>query len=149
MYGLTPFNKNILKKNGQNYLNYYDMLDDFFDTGIFNPRSIRNDTFKMDIKEEEKAYIIEAEMPGINRENISIDYENENLTIGVKSCQIVNEEEENNYIHKERRATSMHRSVYLKDIDVKNIDAKLENGILIINIPKLEVSTNKLQIEVK
>lgn len=149
MYGLTPFNKNqIQKRDGRDFVDFYNMFDDFFNNNFLSSKSLKNDTFKVDIKEQDTSYIIEAEMPGIKKEDIKLDYQNDNLTISVQSNEEINEEKEN-FIHRERRTTSMQRSIYLKDIDVQGIDAKLQDGILEIVLPKIEPSSSKLQIEIK
>ena len=127
---------------------FRSMLDDFFSDSFFSPRSLRNDTFKMDVKDLETSYVVEAELPGIKKEEVKLDYENDRLIISVESSQSVDEEKEN-YVHRERRRTSLQRALLLKNIDVSRIDAKLEDGVLNITIPKMEEQSNKIQIEVK
>ncbi|MEA4987858.1 MAG: Hsp20/alpha crystallin family protein [Anaerovorax sp.] len=149
MYGLTPFNRNqIQKRDGRDFVDFYNMFDDFFNNNFLNTRNLKTDTFKLDVKEQDSSFIIEAEMPGIKKEDIKLDYQNDNLIITVQSNEEIKEEKEN-FIHRERRTTSMQRSVYLKDIDVQNIDAKLQDGILQIVLPKTEPSAGRLQIEIK
>lgn len=134
MFGLTPFNRNGLQNNN-GVTDFYNAIDDFFNNSFMPLRDLRNDTFKVDIKEIEGAYLIEAEMPGIKKEDIQIDYHNESLIIGVKRQEEVNEEQPN-YIHRERHMTAMSRSIYLKDINEQAIEAKLEEGMLKIVVPK-------------
>ncbi len=149
MLGLTPYNKNQMQRRGDsNFVDFYNMLDDFFSDSFFSPRSLRNDTFKMDVKDLETSYVVEAELPGIKKEEVKLDYENDRLIISVESSQSVDEEKEN-YVHRERRRTSLQRALLLKNIDVSRIDAKLEDGVLSITIPKMEEQSNKIQIEVK
>ena len=149
MLGLTPYNKNQMQRRGDsNFVDFYNMLDDFFSDSFFSPRSLRNDTFKMDVKDLETSYVVEAELPGIKKEEVKLDYENDRLIISVESSQSVDEEKEN-YVHRERRRTSLQRALLLKNIDVSRIDAKLEDGVLNITIPKMEEQSNKIQIEVK
>lgn len=149
MLGLTPFNKNQLqKRNGYDLMDFYNMFDDFFDDNMLGLRSLRNDTFKMDVKEQEQSYLVEAELPGIKKEEIKLDYQDGRLMISVSRQEEVNEEKEN-YIHRERRTSSMQRSIYLKDVDLGKIEAKLEDGVLRISLPKTEPTSNRLQIEVK
>lgn len=149
MLGLTPYNKNQVQRRGDsNFVDFYNMLDDFFGDSYFSPRSLRNDTFKMDVKDLETSYVVEAELPGVKKEEIKLDYDKERLIISVESTQSV-DEEKNNYVHRERRRTSLQRALLLKDVDVSGIDAKLDAGILTINIPKMALQENKIQIEVK
>lgn len=149
MLSLTPFNKNqIQRRNGADLMNFYNMFDDFFDDNFFNMRSLKNDTFKMDVKDQDSHYLIEAEMPCTKKEEIKLEYLDNHLVIRVEKQEEINDEHEN-YIHKERRSSSMQRSIYLKDINLKDIDAKLEDGVLKIQIPKSEPDANRIQIEVK
>ena len=150
MFGLTPFNSNLVKRRNatNDYVDFYDIIDDFFNDSFFAPRTLRNDTFKIDVQEKDSAYLVEAELPGVKKEEISVDFDDGRLNIKVQRNEEVNEEKDN-YIHRERRACSMQRSLYLKDIVAKDIEAKLEEGILKIVVKKAEKPDNKLQIEVK
>lgn len=149
MLGLTPFNKNQLQRQGgYDLMDFYNMFDDFFDKDFFNVRNLKNDTFKMDVKELDQSFLIEAEMPGVKKEEIQLEYQDNRLSICINRQEDINEEKEN-YIHRERRVSSMQRSIFLKDVNIDSIDAKLEDGILRIQIPKSEPQANRVQIEVK
>ncbi|WP_070000231.1 Hsp20/alpha crystallin family protein [Cellulosilyticum sp. I15G10I2] len=148
MFGLTPFNRHAVQKTNNEFVDFYNMIDDFFNDSFLPGRSLRSDTFKLDVKENEQEFLIEAEMPGIKKEEINLDYNDGRLTILVQRNEEVNEEKQN-YIHRERRAASMQRGLYLKNIKADSIDAKLENGILKIIAPKLELEANKQRIEIK
>ena len=148
MFGLTPFSRNAVQKNNDGFVDFYNIIDDFFNDSFLPVRSLRNDTFKMDVKENEKEFLIEAEMPGIKKEEVKLDYNDGRLIISVHKDEQVNDEKDN-YIHRERRVSSMQRGIYLKNIKLDAIDAKLENGILKIIAPKLEIAENKHQIEIK
>lgn len=149
MFGLTPLNRNQLqKRDGHDFIDFYNMLDDFFSDNPFSLRNPGSQAFKLDVKDQGNAYLVEAEMPGTKKEEIKLDYQNDYLIIKVEKNEEINEEKEN-FLHRERRSSSMQRSVYLKDIDVANVEAKLEDGILKISLPKIEQPSNKLQIEIK
>ena len=149
MFGLTPLNRNQLqKRDGHDFIDFYNMLDVFFNDSPFGFRAPETGVFKMDVKDQGNAYLVEAEMPGIKKEEIKLDYQNDYLIIKVEKNEEINEEKES-YLHKERRSSSMQRSVYLKDIDAANVDAKLEDGVLKISLPKSEPAASKLQIEIK
>lgn len=149
MLALTPFSKNpVRRQSGNDLMNFYNMFDDFFDDNFFNMRSLKNDTFKMDVKEQDQSYLIEAEMPGVKKEEIKLDYQDGQLLISVQKEENINDETDN-YIHRERRMTSMQRGMMLKNINAEAIEASLEDGILRIILPKLEPKSNKVQIQVK
>jgi len=129
MYFLKPFN---------------EMVDNFFNDSII---SYSNKPFRLDIKENDTEYQIEAELPGVKKEEIKVEYNNDQLSISVEREDNINQEQKN-YIHKERKYASMKRCFYLRDVNEEAISAKLENGILIITAPKSEKAINRL-IEIK
>ena len=86
------------------------------------------------MSEDEKEYIIDAELPGMKKSNIDIHAEDNQLVIHAFQDE-ESEQKEQNYIHKERRFVSR-RAVYLPNIDSDGIKAKYEDGILSITVPK-------------
>jgi len=124
----------------------FSMMDEFFNNSL--PQKEVKCGFRLDVLENEKSYVVEGELPGIERENINIDFENNLLKISVEQSS---EEtvEEKNYIHRERKMYSMERVVKFKNVNQENIEAKLENGILKVVLPKLEVVDTKKRIEVQ
>lgn len=149
MFGLTPYNSNYIKRrNTDDFADFYSIIDDFFKDSFYPVRSLRYDTFKVDVKEENDKYAIEAELPGVKREEISLDFDEGRLTISVQRNEEVNEEKDR-YIHRERKVCSMQRSLYLKDIKPEGIEARLENGILKVDVLKEDKAVNKFKIEVK
>lgn len=144
MASLIPFNK---KRNDLMNLGFNDfsnMLDDFFSAnGLPFERSLRHDTFKVDIKDEEDKYVIEAEVPGVKKEDIQVTIDDGRLNLSVKH-ESVSEEEGSKYIHRERRMSQMSRSILLKDVSEEGAQAKLEDGVLKLIFPKKEnVETSK------
>lgn len=147
MRGLIPFNRrrNELFAN-RSPLN--NMLEDFFsEDGLFS-RNFLRDSFKVDVCDNEKEYIVQAEIPGANKEDVEVEMEKGRLTIAIKKEEN-KDEETKNYIHKERRTASMSRSIYLADAQDSEITAKLENGILEIIVPKVEKTNAVKKIEIQ
>jgi len=134
MPGLIPFNRN-LTRTGTGFEDFYNMLDDFFSDDIMRNRNLLRDTFKIDIAEKDNEYLVEAELPGIKKEEIELSIEDENLCISVNRLEETNKDGKS-YIHRERRATSMNRRIRLASVRLGEITAKLEEGILSITIPK-------------
>ena len=148
MAGLVPFNRKN-KLIGPSFEDFYGMLDDFFSDDIVPRRSLIRDTFKLDVEEKDKEYVIEAELPGVKKEEVSLEINEGHLKISIKREEII-DEEKRNFVHKERRYSSMTRSIYLKDAKSEDIKAILDNGVLNITVPKKEsdkVMTNKIEIE--
>ena len=143
MAGLVPFNRKNMESMTGGFEDFYNLLDDFF-----TPRSLERSTFKMDLHETEKEFVIEADLPGVQKDQISLNLEEGKLTIAVNREESV-ENAQKNYLHKERRVSSMSRSVLLKDANPAEVKAKLENGVLTVSISKMEkqVISRKIDIE--
>lgn len=148
MAGLVPFNRNKLSLSSIGFEDFYNVLDDFFSDRRSPRRSLAADTFKVDVKEHEKEYCIEAELPGVKKEEIHLELNEGRLTISVNRKEEV-EENKNNYIHRERRLSSMQRAVHLADANDKGINAQLVDGVLSITIPKKEKHDNTIKIDIQ
>ena len=121
-------------------------FDDDFDD-FFKPVMRRNDV-KCDIYEENDEYHIEMDIPGYDKKDINIEVKDGYLTIKA-SKETEDKEESKNYIRRERVVGSFTKSFALGDVDTDKIDAKFENGILNVTIPKQEVVDNTKTIEIK
>ena len=149
MFGLTPVYKSpVQRKQAIDLVDFNQLMENFFDDGFFNSRITRNDLFRMDVQDLEEAFVIEADLPGIPKESIDIQYDDGKLTIRVQHEQ-VEDNVQGKYLHKERRQVSMERSLYLKEIDREQIDASLNDGVLTIRLPKQNKSSTKTQITIR
>lgn len=137
MASLIPFNKKNSLIRSDGFDDFYNMLDDFFTNPLTMSRNLMNDSFKLDIKDKEDKYVVEVDLPGVNKEEIDLSLNEGRLTISIEREE-KEDKEEKNYIHRERRYSSMSRSVYLGDIKDEDVKAKLEDGVLCIEIPKGE-----------
>ncbi|HHU16734.1 MAG: Hsp20/alpha crystallin family protein [Anaerovoracaceae bacterium] len=148
MRGLVPFNRRNSNLIPTGFDNFYNMLDDFFSDGWFPRRSLERDTFKVNVQQNDTEYLIEAELPGVSKDEINVELHDGRLTISVEREEKVDEEKKN-YIHKESRYCSMRRSMYLADAETKGIKAKLDNGVLSIIVPRQvqAVKPEKIEIE--
>lgn len=149
MAGLIPFNQgksNMLRPRG--FDDFAEMLDDFFSDNWTQSRSLMRDTFKVDVEDAKNQYIIEADLPGVRREEISLDMSDGRLTISVNREE-KKEEEGKNYVHKERRFCSMQRSIYLAEADADGITAKLQDGVLKVTVPKLDNTQTSRKIVIE
>jgi len=150
MTGLIPFNlRNAgLVRTGAGFEDFYNMIDDFFSEGNAPGRNLLRDTFKIDIVEKEKEYVIEAELPGIKKEEVDLSVDDGALCISVNRTD-ESDKDEKSYIHRERRFSSMQRRVRLTGTKLDEISAKLDNGVLSVTIPKdIKVaSTRKIDIK--
>lgn len=105
--------------------------------------------FRVDISEDEKAMHIEAELPGAKKEDIKLQVEDGILTISAERKQET-EEKKKNYHRVERIYGHFSRSFTLGDnVDQEHIDAKYDNGVLHVTLPKTEQPKSTKQISVK
>ncbi len=149
MVGLVPFNrrnKDLATKTG--FEDFYNVLDDFFSSDWPIKRTLAFDTFKVDVQDKGNEYLIEAEMPGISKEEIKVGLDDGKLTISVTKNENT-EEKDKNYIHRERRSVSMSRTIHLTDADSSGIKAKLSEGLLRITVPKEEKTSATIDIDVE
>ncbi|MFP4365168.1 MAG: Hsp20/alpha crystallin family protein [Spirochaetia bacterium] len=121
------------------------MMDSFFDTAP----SVSHGKFPaVDVQETGKAYILEADLPGMTEKDVKLEVKDNVLTISSEK-EVENEEKKEGYLLSERRKTSFSRSFALpRDADKKNIKARFKNGILKLDIPKTEES-QPARIEIK
>ncbi len=128
---------NMISRNGF----FGDLWDDFVDS------SRNNALLKSDVYEDDNNYIIEIDIPGYTKENVSIDYENGYLIISaVRSSNV----DEARYIRKEKYYGEYKRSFYIGDVDENDISATFYNGVLKIIFPKTSVKQeHKKRIEIE
>ena len=125
MFELTPF----VKRNAFSPF-FRDFDEDFF-------RFPQTADFKTDIKDMGNEIVLEADLPGVKKENIKIDIENKFLTI---SAQRKEEKEEKdakgNFLRRERSYGSFSRSFDISGIKTDEITAKYTDGVLTLTLPK-------------
>ncbi len=104
-------------------------------------RSFWNDTeltaFRTDIKKQDGNYILEAELPGFKKEDISIDIDKDCLTISAEHKSEENEDDKDKgFIRRERYYGSYSRSFNIKGIDADAISASYNDGVLTLTMPE-------------
>lgn len=150
MFRLTPYNTRgqVIRRN-DDLTDLYSLFDDVWNNDpVFKNTSIGNGSFKVDIQDKETSFVLEAELPGVSKEDVSVDYKDGLLTIKVEKAE-AKEEEKNNYIYKERRQNSLQRVFKMKGIQRDALTAKLENGILTVEAPKLDEVVNNYKVEIQ
>ena len=148
MAGLIPFNRRHGRLINRGFEDFYNMVDSFFNEGLTYGGNFAPGNFKMDIEEKDNEYLVEAELPGVKKEEVNLELDDGRLTISVQREERIDQEKKN-YIHKETRYSSMSRSVYLHDAKQEGVKAKLDNGILSIVVPKDEKSNNVKRIDIQ
>lgn len=92
-------------------------------------------TMKTDIIENDDNFKIIMDMPGFSKEDVKITTNNDTLLIAVQK-EIKKDEEEKNYILKERSSTSMARRFQIRDLSPNKIKASFKDGILQVFVEK-------------
>ena len=100
------------------------------------------------IDEDEKSYCLEIDMPGVKKEDLEIGIKENILSVSAKRKKMMKSE---NGESKEEVISSYEQSfnISTKGIDVENIEANLNNGVLIITLPKKEEFKYEKKIEIK
>ena len=93
----------------------------------------------VEIEDKGKEFIVKAELPGVSKENLDIDIDKNCICINAKKEEEKTEEnKEHTYKKSEFRYGEFSRTVYFpEDVDTNKTEAKLENGVLTINVPKV------------
>ncbi|MGO9443680.1 MAG: Hsp20/alpha crystallin family protein [Thiobacillaceae bacterium] len=125
-------------------------LDDLF-RGFFRP--VRYDKelpqFKMDVKEDDKAYTVHADLPGVKKEDIHVTIDGNMVTVSAESRRESEQKEGEKVLKRERYYGSVRRSFSLgADVDEANASAKYSDGVLELSLPKRATSAQK-RVEVR
>ncbi|HEX6594158.1 MAG TPA: Hsp20/alpha crystallin family protein [Bacillota bacterium] len=147
MFDLKPFKK----KNDDLFERMVESFNEVFNRDEVTPLNGRFNSFRTDVKETKKAYYIEAELPGFDKEDISIQVDDNYLTIRAKRDEEKETtDEDDKIIRQERRYGEFIRRFYVDDIEEDKIKAKLRRGILRIKVPKEDAKdTIKGRIEIE
>jgi HSP20 family protein len=125
----------IQQRNSDTYsMTPFDFFEDF-SRNLFN--DFKSNLIKTDIHETDNEYIVEAELPGISKDNIQVTYEDGVLTIsGQQQIDIVDEDKKGKLIRSERSLTSVRRQYLLENVKEDEIKASYSDGILKVTLPK-------------
>ncbi|MFT2007407.1 Hsp20/alpha crystallin family protein [Pontibacter sp. 13R65] len=123
------------------------MLDRFFNESL-NTRSVSAFTPYVDACETDKGFELELALPGLRKEDISIDFQEGKLTISGER-KLEKKEDNRRYHMIETQYGSFTRTFYLPDnVNPDQIKAQLTDGILHVSVPKDEQKTMKRQIKI-
>jgi HSP20 family protein len=133
-----------LKLYGRDPLKMFeDVFNERLTPFISSMGSMIAPTFKVDISEDEKAFYISADIPGVKKEDVKVTMEDDLICISAERTQ-EEEEKKKNYHRVERSWGSLSRSFTVGgNVDSENITATYDNGVLKIVVPKKEVTPPK------
>lgn len=139
MFDMVPFRKNDLIRRDDFFTPF---LKNFFNDDFFSTINDVQGSFKVDLKETDESYLVEADLPGIEKEAIDIEFNNNYLVISAKRNESIEDKKEN-YVRRERRYGEFKRSFYIDNVDESKIDASFDHGVLKITLPKLNKGNDK------
>ena len=130
MFNLTPFQFNDIERN---------LFPAFFGEEFLG-NSLGS--FRTDLHDNGKEYLIEAELPGFAKDEIQVKVEDNSLTISAQRHE-AKEEKRDNYIRRERCSGRLVRSFALDGVQSEGIKAEFKDGILKLSLPKKEGQESK------
>lgn len=116
-----------------------DLFDDFFEPRYYSYNHNQS-LMKTDIKETDQGYELFIDLPGVKKEDLKAELKDGYLTITAATNQSKDKKDsEGKYICRERYSGTFSRNFYVGEhVTQDEIKAKLENGTLILQIPKKE-----------
>lgn len=131
-----------------NPMTRYDPLDDLFRGFFVRPvemgMSAETPAIKIDVKEQENAYLVHAEMPGIRKEDIHVSIDGPTVSISAERKQEKDVKEGERVLRIERYFGKVARSFQLgQDIDDARASAKFTDGVLELTLPKKAATQSK------
>ncbi|MDD4077867.1 MAG: Hsp20/alpha crystallin family protein [Bacilli bacterium] len=139
----------MIRKNKKRDLGLFDdpFFSDFFDTPLlFDDRRV----MRTDLREEDNRYLLDIELPGLNKQDIKLSLEDGYLTVDVvKEESKEQKDDKGNYVRRERHYGNCSRTFYLGDVKEADITANYNNGILTVSVPKAEAVDKKKYIEIE
>lgn len=129
-------------------------FDDLMGNWFRSPTVVRREeaarTPAIDVSETESAYLVKAELPGVARDGLNVTINDGVLTINAERKEEKKDEKDGRLIRQERYYGKFVRSLRLgSDIDEARIDARYEDGVLHLTLPKTaEIKPRKVDIKI-
>jgi len=137
----------IKRNNGTTMTNLFDDIfsKDLFNWGLDNYSGTATSLPGVNIRENAEHFLVEMAAPGMNKEDFKIELDGNNLTISSQRTQADEPRQDERYTRREFSYQSFQRSFTLpKDVvDIDHIQAKYQNGVLNLVIPKKEEAKQK------
>jgi len=148
VFAIVPFN---FKTNPAKMKDSWEKLMETVLDQPMNPLnkvSAMFSSFKVDVKDKGYSYEIKADLPGFEKEEIRLSYEDEYLTILAEKEEAKQADDEK-YICRERHHGKMERSFYIDDIVEGQIKAEFKEGVLTVVLQKATSIVNRKRITVE
>jgi HSP20 family protein len=145
MFDIVPFRRGSQDKRGDFFPAF---VRSFFDDGFFPAVDFMQGNFRVDLKETDNEFVVEADLPGIKKDAISIEFNNNYLEISAKREDTV-EDKSLNYVRRERHYGEFRRVFHIDNVDENSIRASFNDGVLKVTLPKLtKGKTGRKKIDV-
>lgn len=141
---------NLTQRDGHFFDDFFNELSPSFFVRPLNARSASEAAkIKIEVQDKEEAYLVHAELPGVEKDQIDISIDGDSVTIKAEVKSKTQKKEDSNLLRSERYYGFMQRSFRLPvAIDTQQAEAKCENGILELKLPKLkEAQSTKLTVK--
>jgi HSP20 family protein len=120
---------------------FEDMLSPFTQASALGPWSEGAISPRMHISENDKAFEVQADLPGVNKDDVKVAIEHQRVTIEAETKREQEQREGENVLYSERSASKYMRSFMLPvEVDEGSAQARMENGVLKLTLPKKQGS---------
>ena len=153
MFGLVPYRKISTNNNTGSLFREMEELERRFFGDSFSSlfKSEGTTGFRTDISDQGDSYLLEADLPGFDKDSIHIDLSEDTLTISAeRHSEHEEEDKKGSYVFCERSYGRYQRSFDVSGIDQDNIKAKYADGVLSLTLPKVpevQPAVKRLEIE--
>lgn len=104
---------------------------------------------RVDLEDKDDEFVLTAELPGFEKDDIDVRVTDRTLRLEAEHAEETEEEEEGEYVKRERHRASVARSISLPErVDADEISATFNDGVLTVRLPKSEPMTQGKQIEI-
>ena len=133
MFDLMPFDRKT-----RNLANYFDN----FEKAFFSDFPSTFSEMRTDILDKGDHFLLQADLPGFNKEDIHIGLNGDTLTVSAEHND-EKEDQDNSFIRRERRYGAFSRSYDMSGINTQDISAAYNNGVLELRLPKANPQTSQ------
>lgn len=132
---LTQFNPFRELAMGDPFRNMERMMSNFRMRSLFD--EMTDSRIRIDVEEDDKQFVVKAEIPGVKKEDIAIDVSGNEISISAETRRETEEKSAGNVVHSERYYGRFYRSFTLNhEVDESQSQASYQDGILTLTLPK-------------
>ena len=129
-----------------------ETFDDLFKGFFVRPMAFENQSqaqFRIDVKEDDGAYVVQAEIPGVKKEDINVTINGNQVAISAEVKRAREDRQGEKVLRSERYYGKVYRAFSLaQDVDEGSAQAKYNEGVLDVRLPKkAAVTSKKLSIQ--